>query len=100
MVSPSLGTRDGMFNVPRPSLASPPVILPRQLRMAKVTVAACLAINLIQLLFRVSHVLQMLLCPWQTKPSAGHELFNPEECMPCASQQNKDDHCGQSLSAS
>jgi len=70
MVCPSLGTRHGMFNVPRPSLASPPVIFPRQLRMAKVAVAARLAVNLIQLLFCESHVLQMLLCPWRTKPSS------------------------------
>ena len=77
MVCPSLGTRHGMFNVPRPSLASPPVIFPRQLRMAKVAVAARLAVNLIQLLFRESHVLQMFLCPWRTKPSSDHELLNP-----------------------
>lgn len=77
MVCPSLGTRHGMFNVPRPSLASLPVIFPRQLRMAKVAVTARLAVNLIQLLFRESHVHQLLFCPWQPKPSAGHELFNP-----------------------
>lgn len=77
MVRPALGTRHGMFDVPRPALAHPPVILPRQFRMAKVAVAARLAVNLVQLLFRVSHVLQMLLCPWLTNPHSGHELFNP-----------------------
>jgi hypothetical protein len=77
VIRPAFGARHRMFNVPRPSLAVLAVIFTRQLRVTNVAVATRLAVNLIQLLFRESHVHQLLFYPWQPKPSAVHGLFNP-----------------------
>lgn len=76
MIRPSFGARHGMVNVPRSPLAFLSVVFPGQLRMAKVTVAARLAVNPIQLLFRVAQVLQLLFRQWPPKASSGHKLFN------------------------